>query len=202
MIKVNTLSRLGFKTFAVPPADENNGQYTLSPAQNLGDIKSLFQPPIYTIDGKYAACFKSNNDPIEIINNETETIDCIINITEVQHIEFSPLGNYLLTWSRPKKTTGDQQPEGNLHIWHIPSGVLLKSFYQKVYKTNLIQWTNDEKLLFYMVTNEVQIYTIISANEGEKESSVNSTMGDNVKKLYHKGLTSYKASNSTSSGIS
>ena len=201
MIKVNALSRLGFKTFVVPSADENTGQYTLSPAQNLGEIKTLFQPPIYTNDGKYAACFKSKNDPIEIINNETETIVCIINITEVQHIEFSPLGNYLLTWSRPKKTTGDQQPEANSHIWHIPSGVLLKSFYQKVYKNNLIQWTNDETLLFYMVTNELQIYTILSTTEEENESSVASTISNNAKKLYHKGLTSYKVSNSPSLGI-
>ena len=201
MIKVNTLSRLGFKTFIVSPADANTGQYTLSAAQNLGEIKTLFQSPIYTIDGKYAACFKSKNDPIEIINNETETIDCVLNIIEVQHIEFSPLGNYLLTWSRPKKTTGDQKQEGNLHLWNIPSGALLKSFYQKVYKSNLIQWTNDEKMLFYMVTNELQIYTIISANEKEKESCFSSSISSSVKKLYHKGLTSYKISNSTSSGI-
>ena len=75
----------------------------------------------------------------------------------VQNAHFSPLNSYLLSWERG----------AGLKIWCAKTGKCLKQLNLKMIKKKSwpnVQWTADEKYMFHLVTNEVQVYDIAGSN--------------------------------------
>ena len=75
----------------------------------------------------------------------------------VQMMDLSPQGTYLLTWERYDE---DKRPE-NLRVWETATGRLVASFTQKAIKREAwpnLQWTADEAFCALHVTNEVRFY--------------------------------------------
>jgi translation initiation factor 2A len=76
----------------------------------------------------------------------------------VQMMDMSPLGNYLLTWERYHA----DQCNKNLRIWCTKTGKLLLSFSQKSLSREswpYLQWTHDEMFALLLVNNtQVRVY--------------------------------------------
>lgn len=102
-------------------------------------------------------------------------------VADAQKVEFSPRGNYVITWSMPGKGTATESPEGNLRIWNVSTGALLATYFQKLFKTDIFQWTADERYCFRQVTNEIHIY------DGDRL-----TANESIEKIRFQGFTQYK----------
>ena len=75
----------------------------------------------------------------------------------VQMMDISPKGNYLLTWERFYE---DKRPD-NLRVWETATGRLAASFTQKALKREAwpnLQWTADEAFAALHTTNEVRFF--------------------------------------------
>jgi uncharacterized protein with WD repeat len=181
VLKIDTLSRSGLKSFNGPILNVETYEYHTDEVKRYESISNLKQPPIFSMDGKLVAFIRTNQSTIEIFDAESEL--SVISIScDAQNIEFSPLGRYLITWSRPGKSSGDEMADPNLHIWSIADGSIAISFYQKVAKKDVIQWTSDEMFMFYKVTNEVHIYNGINLSAGI------------INRVVHKGFSVFKSS--------
>jgi translation initiation factor 2A len=109
-------------------------------------------------------------------------------LADAQYVSFSPLGTYLITWSRPARVVEGQPMPGNLRVWEVGTAVLVASFQQRAYKPLLLQWSADEALCMRLVTNEVQIYS------GESLSLAPAVPLAPLDKVYHKGLSQFRLS--------
>lgn len=60
-------------------------------------------------------------------------------VADAEYVEFSPLGTYLVTWSRPHKgsATATGAESGNMKVWEASTATLVTSFSQKIYKTQV-----------------------------------------------------------------
>ena len=76
---------------------------------------------------------------------------------KINFATFSPLGTYLLTWSRP--VDGVSVP--NLVIYNCKTGEKLAAFHQKIFHIGLwptIQWSDDESIAARSVTNTIHFF--------------------------------------------
>lgn len=76
---------------------------------------------------------------------------------KINFATFSPLGTYLLTWSRP--VTGISVP--NLVIYRVTTGEHMAAFHQKLFHFGLwptIQWSDDESIASRFVTNTIHFF--------------------------------------------
>ena len=75
----------------------------------------------------------------------------------VQMMDLSPKGTYLLTWER----WYEGEREDNLRVWETATGRLAASFTQKALKREAwpnLQWTADENFAALHVTSEVRFF--------------------------------------------
>lgn len=75
----------------------------------------------------------------------------------VQMMNLSPKGAYLLTWER----WYENQREDNLRVWETATGRLAASLTQKALKREAwpnLQWTPDESFAALHTTNEVRFF--------------------------------------------
>lgn len=82
---------------------------------------------------------------------------------KINFATFSPLGSYLLTWSRP--VIGVSVP--NLVVYQVRSGERVAAFHQKLFHIGVwpsIQWSDDEAIAARSVTNTIHFF------EGDKLS--------------------------------
>ena len=94
---------------------------------------------------------------------------------QVQMMDISPLGNYLLTWERYNADTCSK----NLRVWCTKTGRLLASFMQKSLAREswpYLQWTQDE-LYACLVVNSTQV-RIYNAKDITTFASDVATNGD------------------------
>jgi len=177
-MQINTLSRSGFKCYVGPTTDEQGVNHRIQ-VNEASAISALKQPPVFSKDGKFIALMRNSSQGIEIhdcgTSSSARLLVCELICPEVQSVEFSPRSTYAITWSR----------DGNLQIWRVVDGLLMISFSQKISKRDVVQWTEDERLMFHQVTNEVQIFAGDDLSRGI------------VAKIHHKGLTLFKASPSS-----
>lgn len=132
-------------------------------------------PPIFSPDGVLGAVLLPCGSVI--ITNASTGMPRGELSTEstTTNIEFSPLGNFLMTWSRPTA-----ESSGNLKIWNVSTREPVCSYSQKHYMPHLIQWTLDESVCCRLVSNEVHIL-----NGRNPEQGI-------IGKVHHKGLTSFQ----------
>lgn len=116
------------------------------------------------------------DDCVEVFDVEDAKQLSKIEKRDVSYAMLSPLGTYLLTWSRPpqqpqqaQKETDHEKEKGgerdkeadNLIVWEVASGKRLWSAFQKIFKRDnwpTIQWCADEKYAGRMVNNQIEFY--------------------------------------------
>ncbi|XP_061828450.1 eukaryotic translation initiation factor 2A [Nerophis lumbriciformis] len=73
-------------------------------------------------------------------------------------LQFSPLGSILVTWQPYTKSAQAAQGDANLQLWELPSGQLLKAFFQKKVDSWCPSWSHDETLAARSVNNELHFF--------------------------------------------
>lgn len=87
------------------------------------------------------------------------------NTENVQMMDLSPKGTYLLTWERWYE---DKRPD-NLRLWETATGRLAASFTQKALKRDAwpnLQFTADESFAALHVTSEMRFFPSAAFAEG------------------------------------
>eukprot|EP00698_Gefionella_okellyi_P015122 TRINITY_DN4245_c0_g1_i1.p1 TRINITY_DN4245_c0_g1~~TRINITY_DN4245_c0_g1_i1.p1 ORF type:complete len:537 (-),score=102.41 TRINITY_DN4245_c0_g1_i1:161-1771(-) len=115
----------------------------------------------YSPNGAFLAQVEGSSG-IAIHDSNSGALVVRLSRSGVQYIAWSPLGTFLLTWERHQPTG-----EGNLLVWRVKTGELVSQLHQKQFVREFwpsLQWTADEELCGFAVTNEVQIYDGHSAN--------------------------------------
>lgn len=141
-------------------------------------------PPIYSPCGTYVVLVRAEGEPIAIHNAVSGAeISRIAGCTSPQHLYFSPKGTYLVTWSRPSKGKEDGTIESNLKIWSVASSSTepIASYFHKHFKTEMLQWSQDEQVCCRLVTNEIHL---CPGNHS----------GPLLGKVHHPGATQFKLS--------
>ncbi len=177
--KVLIRGKLDVKGFLAPPGDSGLSSYDIEVDPLLSSPAcSLRINPLFTSNGELVCLVPDAADsPLLIKNTNTGEIFREIDCKNVQHVEFSPLGTYLVTW-HPR--TGPDIP--NMKIWDIVSGEVVLNFVQVVYKAGVIQWNGDESFFFKQVSHEVQVFNGKAIGEGAKS------------RIHCKALTQFKSS--------
>jgi translation initiation factor 2A len=88
----------------------------------------------------------------------------------IEHLWFSPGHSYLATWDRK---TNENKAQENLIVWNVRTGAeMFKVHCQDLDPTaqRPVQWTFDEVLLAYIVTNEVKFYPAAAPNLAQPSS--------------------------------
>jgi translation initiation factor 2A len=102
-----------------------------------------------------------------IIDASTGNIIRKLAAPNVFEIHFSPRGTYVITWQRPWKEESGA-PGKNLKVWRLADGedcledanLVVAQFSQKSQSGRNLQYTNDEQLWAFIVTNELHFYQI------------------------------------------
>lgn len=76
--------------------------------------------------------------------------------SKTRHIQFSPLGTYVVTWEPYAILQGQSVGDPNLEIW--TGGEKAAEFIQKLQHNWCPQWSEDEQLCARNVTNEVHFF--------------------------------------------
>lgn len=75
--------------------------------------------PATSSNGKYIA-LTAPSMQMMIIDVATRTVVSQIAIDDALHLQFSPLGNFIITWSQPSTISAGSN-EGNLRVWNTLS---------------------------------------------------------------------------------
>ena len=158
------------------------------PEHGLHGIKGLRFAPLYSPDGSRVCLVKDEGQPIAVHDGSSGKRVGEVPVLGCSTAEFSPKGTYLITWSRPQATKDGAKPTDNLLVHRVSDLSLAGSFFQKAYRKDALQWTDDEKYLALLVTNEVRIL----------KADGMAVVG----KCIHKGLTQCKLSPCVAEGES
>lgn len=164
-------------------------QFEWRSAESGWDQRLLFAP-IYSPQGDMVCALHETSQmkPVSIYCAVTGRLMYALPAdVQAEQVQFSPKGNFLVTWSRSAGSGGNS----NLKVWYLnpQEGCtrLLGSFSQKTYKANVVQWTNDESYCCRIVSNEVNIY-----RTADLLQSLDSTNDWTVAaKVRLKGITAY-----------
>ena len=175
-------ARAGLVEFSGPASFSNvdGTPVTISPCEIFRHLNlTLRLAPHFSTNGRYVA-FVVDGAPILVcdatLGATVSRIDCV----DAQYVEFSPLGNYLVTFSRHKG--GADTSDGNQKVWQVADGTLVAQYSQKVFRKHSVQWTADETYMLRQVTNEVHIYSVSTITSGS------------YFKIAHRGLHSFRVS--------
>mmetsp|Transcript_22707 Transcript_22707/g.33179 ORF Transcript_22707/g.33179 Transcript_22707/m.33179 type:complete len:628 (+) Transcript_22707:31-1914(+) len=142
------------------------------------------QSPMFSADGSMVCILSAVGSPIRVMSSATGELRASISVVDAEYVEFSPLGTYVVTWSRPKKQPQQQQETpavGNLQVWHVGQCTMVASFNQRVLKKSVIQWNADESCCMRIVTNEIHLLLPSGANGSFERAS----------KVYHKNISQF-----------
>jgi translation initiation factor 2A len=143
-----------FSASSTSSAPVSNPTYWESPCSTTKDYGGLSIPPTFSPAGNYVCIVATGAAGIRVLNSGTNELVRELSCPDVMSMDFSPLGSFLVTWSRPTAASG---PSGNLRVWDMRTGEVVIQFVQKVQKKNLIQWTHDEHVCMRIVSNEIHI---------------------------------------------
>ena len=176
--KEGTMSLMGPPSIIPPPLEQSAALKIRPDEEHFSQpTVPLALPPVYSANGVYLARTPTDKStPIEVTNADSGEIVSIIPCTDAQSVEFSPLGTFLVTWSRQLKPKSGEAPQSNLHVWRVASGELHASFNQRQMQADMLQWNSDETACVRLVSNEVHIYN-------------GSNPGTLSQKVYHKGVS-------------
>jgi translation initiation factor 2A len=176
-------SRDGLVTFQGPPSktpEKGEVKATSEEGHGLKGVRGLRLAPKYSPDGNKVCLVKEAGQPIAIHDGNTGAFIGEVPVLEASLVEFSPQGTYLSTWQRPANAKDGVKAADNFIITRISDGTVIGSFFQKAYKHDALQWTDDETVCAHLVTNEVRFLKV-------SDSSLTP-----CGKCVHKGLSQYK----------
>lgn len=165
------LGKSGVVAYSAPVRSQ--GSYTSLPE----DVTSRYQPalganiPAGSAKGIQYSCGNGKvlavltTDAVKVFDTETGGLQQSISAPRVQAISLSPLGAFLVTWSRYLK--GEES--GNLVVWRLSDGKEVLRLFQKNYdaeKWPAIKWTKQEEIAGHMVRNNVHLYRGGALEEG------------------------------------
>lgn len=189
LTKILLRAKSGLQAFIGPPSVSSDAIADANLAiddtyQAIEATSNLRLAPMYSPDGRFVLFIRESGAPISVHDTSTGEMVCEIACPDVQHVEFSPLGTFVVTWMRPIKqsSTSGGDEGGNLRVWRLATGELVTAASQKVLKKLALQWTADETHFFKIVTNEIHIF------DGADIS------GAIVGKVLHKGMSQYRVS--------
>eukprot|EP01041_Mallomonas_annulata_P004104 gene4104-8160_t len=159
--------------------------YRMETDELLSGRTGLQLPPIFSPDGSLICMVHDSGRPLVIVDSGNGSVVGEIPCLDAQYIEWSPLGKYVVTWSRPSKTSGAETSEGNLRVWKLSSFSMVVAYNQRQYRKEIMQWSSDESMCFRIVSNEIHILDGQDLSRGI------------LNKIHHKGLVQFKIANST-----
>lgn len=181
-------SKEGTQSFYGPPSIQfPNNPISLNIEPDNCELSGLQlkSSPIISPNGIYVA-YLINEQDITIYNTETGIIVSRIPCQDAESIEFSPLGTFLLTWSRPIRSQSNQENRENLKVWHVLSSSLVASYNQRTYRKGLLQWVSDETTCMRLVTNEVHQLSVYISPENSSSISLK-----RVSKVHHANVNDF-----------
>jgi uncharacterized protein with WD repeat len=72
----------------------------------------------------------------------------------VQHIQWSPLGNFMVTWERKSDV------RENLFVWNGNTGEEVLRLYYRDFEPDLwplLQWSNDEEIMVHQIGDNLHV---------------------------------------------
>ena len=93
---------------------------------------------------------------VNVVDSTTLEQRLTIPKSKTRHLQFSPLGTYIVTWEPYAILQGQSTGDANLEIW--AGGEKAAEFIQKSQQNWCPQWSDDEQLCARNVTNEVHCY--------------------------------------------
>jgi len=135
-----------------------------NPSSNTLNYGGLSIPPTFSPDGAYVCIVPVGSAIIRLCDGETNNLIKELACPDVMSMDFSPMGSFLVTWSRP--TSGSSA--GNLRVWDVKTGAVVIQYIQKVQKKNLIQWTHNEHVCMRIVSNEIHVLDGHAPGDGIK----------------------------------
>lgn len=125
---------------------------------------------------------------------------------------FSPQSNFLVTWSHFRKATeaGDSKTK-NLRVWKIdqsnfdqhesfdgrqPRLNLFTSFTSKTFNERSLQFSSDDKCIFRLLTNEIQVMEALVDHStlSAADRTVSADSLPDLTRIGHKGVTRFQIS--------
>jgi len=163
--------RDGLRAYLGPPSVTPEAGLP-TPAVNIEESNQLNAAACGKSKARLAPAYSPSGDKVAVIRDEGQALAVFCAVTgaelgqigclDAQSVTWSPMGTYLVTWSRPTKGKEDGSVDGNLKVWDLSKGnsaeTACASYSQKTFKRDMLQWTNDEQLCCRMVTNEVHIH--------------------------------------------
>jgi translation initiation factor 2A len=170
----------------------------ITPENSLLSGVQLKTSPILSSNGTFVAYLPPTEQSIIIHHTETGEVVSRIPCADVENVEFSPMGTFITTWSRPTRSVATNEARENFKVWHLPTASLIGSFHQRTYRKGLLQWMENESTCLRLVTNEVHqlaVTTLPPAGEISSEASPAPSMSlIRVAKLHHPNVTQFSVS--------
>jgi hypothetical protein len=109
--------RNGFKAFEGPPSyiptDVDPMSVSVSPSSMFDQLKKGRLPPIYSPDGSIVCIIPDAGSVINLYSTLSGEKVMEIPCREAQTVEFSPLGTYIVTWSRVSASASEDCASAN-----------------------------------------------------------------------------------------
>lgn len=122
----------------------------------------------FSIDSKLYSVVDAGG--VTIYAAASHTTEQRIECPGVQVVAFSPLSTFITTFQRPLKNA-DGISERNLRVWSISSGAQVLALHQKTLNRDQwpsVQFTGDDSLAIYQVTNTLHAYDTLDFAAGPK----------------------------------
>ncbi|CAN9511249.1 unnamed protein product [Ophioblennius macclurei] len=99
-----------------------------------------------------------NGQKVLVVKCVDSSMLMTLDLPKTTLLEFSPLGNILVTWQPYSKGPDSPQGDANLQLWQVSSGQLIKALFQKKVESWCPNWSEDEKICVRSVNNELHFY--------------------------------------------
>jgi translation initiation factor 2A len=174
----------------------------ISPETSSLSGVQLKTSPILSSNGAFVAYLPPAEQAIIIHHTDSGEVVSRIPCPDVENVEFSPMGTFLTTWSRPSRSVATNEARENFKVWHLPTASLIASYHQRTYRKGLLQWMENESSCLRLVTNEIHqlaVTTLPPAAPAEPSSEAASALAPSialvrVAKLHHPNVTQFSVS--------
>ncbi|KZS13027.1 Eukaryotic translation initiation factor 2A [Daphnia magna] len=113
---------------------------------------------VWSMDGKYLAW--ANGVMVNVVETSTWSLLAQFEKPKTSGLQFSPKGNFLMTWEPYQVTKDIPVNTPNLNIWNLKTKQSVKSYVQKNHSKWEPSWSKDEKLLARNLNLELQVYEV------------------------------------------
>ncbi|XP_046444470.1 eukaryotic translation initiation factor 2A-like isoform X2 [Daphnia pulex] len=131
---------------------------------------------MWSPDGKYLAW--ANGTVVSVAETEKWSVIATFPKPKTSGLQFSPKGNFLVTWEPYQVTKDIPVNTPNLHIWNLQTKQSVKSYVQKNHSKWEPSWSKDEKLLSRNLNLELQVYEVDKMDSISQRSDASLKISD------------------------